>query len=184
MNKTKILRRALSLALHTTLLCFLASNAMGEQVSNLTSSEFEKRINDLAKEGFRPVKIWSKQLGTFDSASVKPGYWATLKKDPNGPPWQAIHGFNAEHYQQEFNKWTSAGYVPTDVNVACVGSKVLYCGVFEKIPNAPATVARHNIDNATFQKQNAICSAQGYKLKVKSSCHGPAGWVHAAIWQK
>jgi|SRR5262249_5106472 len=182
LNKPKIRRFVPSFALQTTLFCFLANIAMGQttELRNLTHSEFTKKINSLAQEGFRPIKIWSKQLGTIDSVGANFGFWATLKKDPNGPPWHTVHGINADQYQQSFNKWTGQGYIPTDVNVACVGSKVLYCAIFEQIPNAPAVAARHNINNATFQKENATWTRQGYKLKVKSSCRG----VFAAIWQK
>jgi hypothetical protein len=182
MNNSKIIKLVLSLALQTTLFCFLANIASGQttDVSNLTYDEFKKKLDDLGKQGFRPVKIWSKPLGTFDSASAKPGYWAKLEKVRGGIPWAARFGKNAEHYQQEFEKFTAQGLTPMDVNVSCVGSQPLYCGIFEKLPNAPACIARHNIDNATFQKQNATCTQQGYKLKVKSSCNG----VYAAIWQK
>src|SRR5437870_77455 len=109
MNKPKILRLALSLAFQTTLFCSLAGIAMAQttDVSNLTSAEYQKKFNDLTQEGFRPIKVWSKQLGTIDSVGAKPrfGYWATFQKVPNGTPWVARHGLDAATYQQEFNKW-------------------------------------------------------------------------------
>jgi len=182
MNKQKILLLAVSLALQTTSFCFLANTALGqtEEAGNMTFTELQTKLDKLRQGGYRPVKIWSKQLGTFDSTSVKPGYWVEFEKDPNRLPWVARSGKNAEHYQQEFQKWTAQGYTPMDVNVSCVGSQPLYCAIFVKLPNAPACVARHNMDNAAFQKQNATCMREGYKLKAKSSCRG----TFAAIWQK
>ena len=85
---------------------------------------------------------------------------------------------------EEFNKWTAAGYMPTHVNVACVGSEVRYCVVYDKIANPRAWVARHNMDKATFGNENATWTARGYKVKVRSACQSRAGWIYAAIWQK
>ena len=76
MNKPKIVQFVSSLAWQTTLFCFFASIAMGQttELSNLTSAEINKRLNALYQDGYRPVKIWSKQLGTIDSAGAKFGY--------------------------------------------------------------------------------------------------------------
>jgi Bacterial tandem repeat domain 1 len=184
MNKPTILRFVLSLPLQTMLFCLLANVAMGqtEEVKNRTSNEFSKDFDALVEKGYRPVKIWCKQLGTFDSVTSRFGYWGTFKKDPNAPnfqpDFQAVFGKKADTYQQSFNKWTGQGFTPTYISVGCVGSTVRYCAIFEKIPNP--TVARHNMNNATFQKENATWTRQGYKLLAKSSCNE----VYAAIWQK
>jgi hypothetical protein len=163
--------------------------AMGQtiDVENLTSAEYQKKFNELIQAGFRPIKVWSKPQHVIDYAEgEKPsfGYWATFQKVPNGAPWEARHGLDAATYQQEFNKWTRAGYMPTHINVACVGSEVRYCVVYDKIANPPAWVARHNMDEAAFKNENATWTAKGYKVKVRSSCQSRAGWVYAAIWQK
>ena len=185
LNKPKILRFVLSFALQTMLFCLLANIAMGQttNVSNLTSAEYQRKFNELTKAGLRPIKVWSKQLGTIDSAGASFGYWATFAKD-SGTPWVARHGLNAGMYQQEFNKWTAAGYMPTDINVACVGSEVRYCVIYDKIANPPAWVARHGMNEAAFRNEDSTWTAKGYNLKLKSSCHGPAGSVFAALWQK
>lgn len=152
-------------------------------VSNLTSAEYQRKINELTKEGLRPVKVWSKQLGRIDAAGASFGYWATFEKD-NGTPWVARHGLDAGAYQQEFNKWTAAGYMPTDINVACVGSEVRYCVIYDKIANPPAWIARHGMNEAAFKSENSTWTEKGYNLKLKSSCDGPTGSVFAALWQK
>jgi len=159
--------------------------AMGQtiDVENLTSAEYQKKFNELVQGGFRPIKVWSKPLQVIGE---KPsfGYWATFQKVPNGTPWVARHGLDAATYQQDFNKWTGAGYMPTHINVACVASEVRYCVVYDKIENPPAWVARHRMDEAAFKNESATWTAKGYKVKVRSSCQSRAGWVYAAIWQK
>ena len=189
MNRAKILGLLVSLASQTTLFCLSANIAMAQttEVKNLTSAEYQKKFDQLTQAGFRPVKVWSKTLGVIDYTEGEHprfGYWATFQKVPGGPPWVARHGIDAATYQQEFNKWTQAGYMPTDINVACVGSDVRYCVIYDKIANPPAWVARHGINNAAFQNENASWTAKGYHLKLKTSCQSPSGQVYAALWQK
>jgi hypothetical protein len=123
-----------------------------------------------------------KSLGRITPPPVKSLGRITPPPQPpiQGPEAHSVKGQTADQYQQEFDKWTGQGFIPTDINVACVGSEVRYSAIFQKIPNAPAFVARHNMNNATFQKENATWTGQGYELKAQSSCHG----VYAAIWQK
>lgn len=153
------------------------------EVTNVTAAEYQKKFNELTKQGFRPIKVWSKTLGTFDSAPSF-GYWATFQKVPNGPAWASFHGLDAAAYQKEFNKWTALGYVPTDLNVACVNNQVKYCVIYDKIANHPAFVARHNIHKAEFDKTNSELLAKGYKRKLESHCFGPGGPVFVALWEK
>jgi len=163
--------------------------ASGQKVNveNLTSAEYQKKFDELILAGFRPIKVWAKQLQVIDhTEGEKPsfGYWATFQKVPNGTPWAERHGLDAAMYQREFNKWTGAGYMPTYINVACVGSEVRYCVVYDKIASSPAWIARHNMDTTAFESENRTWTAKGYKVKVRSSCQSRAGWVYAAIWQK
>jgi len=167
------------------LAAFLSNIAMGQtiEVTNVTAKEYQKKFDELTKQGFRPVKVWSKTLGVFDGGAQF-GYWATFQKVPNSPPWASFHGLDAAAYQQQFNKWTAQGYMPTDINVACVNGEVKYCVIYDKIANAPAWVARHNINKADFDRTEKDMLAKGYKLKINSHCAAAGGWVFAALWQK
>jgi len=175
--------------IYVTALSLLAHVALGQtvEVKNVTAKEYQKKFDELTKQGFRPIKVWSKTLGVFDyqpGEGPSFGYWAMFQKVPNGPPWAAFHGLDAAAYQKEFNKWTGQGYMPTDLNVACVNGAVRYCVIYDKIPNHPAWVARHNINKAEFDRTNTDLLAKGYKRKIESHCSGPGGWVFAALWLK
>ena len=172
--------------IYITLLCLLANIALGQvaQVENLTSTEYQKKFNQLTQQGYRPIKVWAKTLGVFDSVQPSFGYWATFQKVPNGRPWVARHGLDAATYQQEFDKWVAQGYMPTDMNVACVNNVVRYCVIYDKIVNPPAWVAKHNINRTQYEKEHKDLLAQGFKLKIRSSCSTRAGWIYAALWQK
>ncbi|MBE7157606.1 MAG: hypothetical protein INR62_04080 [Rhodospirillales bacterium] len=170
---------------YATFFCLMANSALGQviQEKNLTSTEYQKRFDQHVKDGYRPVKVWSKALGVFDGPTSF-GYWATFQKDSGKIPWVARHGLDAATYQQEFNKWSAQGYVPTDMNVARVNDQVRYCVIYDKIPNAPAGIARHNINKAQFDQENKSATAKGYKLKLHSQCAVNGGWIFMAFWQK
>ena len=175
--------------IYVTALCLLAHVALGQtvEVKNVTAKEYQKKFDELTKQGFRPIKVWSKPLSVFDyqpGEGPSFGYWATFQKVPNSPPYVAFHGLDAAAYQREFTKWTGQGFVPTDMNVACVNNAVKYCVIYDKIPNAPAYVARHNINRAEFDRTNSDLIAKGYRRKIESHCSGPGGQVFAALWQK
>jgi hypothetical protein len=170
---------------HIMLLCLFGNTALAQvkEVQNVTAKEYQKKFDELTKEGYRPIKVWSKTLGVFDYVGgEKPsfGYWATFKKTSNGTPWVARHGLDAATYQQEFNKWTAQGYVPTDINVACVNNVVRYCVIFDRVANPPAWQARHNVSRAEFEKTNNDLIAKGFTRKITSSACG----VYAGLWQK
>ena len=175
--------------IYVTALCLLAHVALAQtvEVKNVTAKEYQKKFDELTKQGFRPIKVWSKPLSVFDyqpGEGPSFGFWATFQKVPNSPPYVAFHGLDAAAYQREFTKWTGQGFVPTDMNVACVNNAVKYCVIYDKIPNAPAYVARHNINRAEFDRTNSDLIAKGYRRKLESHCSGPGGQVFAALWQK
>lgn len=161
----------------------LPARAQDLEIKNLTSKEYQKKFDQLVQQGFRPVKVWSKTLGVFDGEASF-GYWATFRKVPNSPAWVARHGIDAVGYQNEFNKWVGEGYMPTDINVACVNQAVRYCVIYEKIPNPKPWIARHNIKQSEYDATQKDLLAKGYKLKLRSYCRTPSGFVFAALWNK
>jgi len=165
----------------------MPAQAQQKQLQNLTSKEYQTQFNQLVAQGYRPVKVWSKTLQVFDyqpGETPRPGYWASFEKKPGTTPWAARHGISAAAYQTEFNTWTSRGYMPTDINVACVNGVVSYCVIFDKIPNPKPWQARHGLNAATYQNFNSDLIRQGYTRRITSSCQTPGGPVYAALWMK
>ena len=157
-------------------------------VSNLTAKHYQKRFDELTRQGYRPTKVESKRLQVIDYTDGEGpslGYWATFQKFENVRPWVARHGLSNQAYGQAFESLVPQGYVPTHMNVAYLNKMESYCVIFEKIPNPPAWVARHGLDNAAFNKANQEFVAQGYILKLKSSVSkGGSSFVYAAMWVK
>src|SRR5882724_8229519 len=122
------------------LLSLFTMTALGQdtELTNLTCREYQKKFDELVQRGYRPVKVWSKTLGVIDYVDGEHpsfGYWATFRKVPGGTPWVARHGLDAGAYQSEFDKWVAQGYMPTDMNVACVNKVVKYNVIYDKIAN-------------------------------------------------
>lgn len=172
--------------LSITLLCLLATTALGQvkEVSNLTSAEYHNKYLELTKQGFRPTKIWSKEITGFEGGGGRFGYWARFEKITNGVPWSSGHGLDAAEYQREFDRLVPLGYMPTDINVACVNEVVRYNVIYDKIANPSPWVARHNLNKAEYERAQKDLLAKGYQVKVRSVCSTRAGWVYAVLWQK
>ncbi len=156
-------------------------------VSNVTAKMYQKKFDELTAKGYRPIKVESKRLQVIDYVDgEKPslGYWATFQKVENSYAWVARHGLSNQAYGQEFDRMVPQGYFPTDISVAVLDGQESYCVIFEKVPNAPAWVARHGLNQAAFTQENNKFIKQGYKLRQKSSAKNGAGWIFAAVWTK
>ncbi|RFS21895.1 hypothetical protein DVR12_14685 [Chitinophaga silvatica] len=163
------------------------AHAQQKELQNLTSTLYQKEFNKLVAQGYRPIKVWSKTLQVidYDPGEVpRPGYWAIFEKRTNSSPWVARHGLSASAYQTEFNTWTSKGFIPSDINVACVEGHVIYCVIYDKYPTPMIWQARHGLDYATYNTVNKDLLKQGYKRRIFSFCKTPGGNIFAAMWAK
>jgi Bacterial tandem repeat domain 1 len=163
------------------------TSAQQTEVKNKTAAEYQREFNRLVAQGFRPVRVYAKTLGVIDyQPGERPqlGYWGTFEKRPNTTPWAAYHGISPGDYQREFNKWTSQGYMPTDINVAAMDGRTSYCVIFDKIQNHPAWQARHNLNQTDFTNTNNQLIQQGFTRTISTFCNTPHGRVYAGLWVK
>jgi hypothetical protein len=157
------------------------------EVKNVTARQYQKRFNELTKDGYRPIKLSSKTLEVFDyTDGERPqlGYWATFQKQPNAPAWASQHGLTSDAYGQSFNHWTAQGYLPTDINVAYLDGQASYCVIFEKVVTPVDWQARHGLNFQAFREAHQTFTQQGFKLKIKTECVGKGGRIYAALWVK
>src|SRR3954453_3401787 len=59
----------------------------------LSSQEYQRLVEDLSGQGFRPVHVSAHAVGGKDR-------YATIWDQRDGPPWIARHGLTAPEYQQ------------------------------------------------------------------------------------
>lgn len=91
----------------------------------VTGSDHQKRFDKLSSQGFRIISL--SVYGDPDG----PRYAAVWVKEP-GPAWTAVHGLDADGYQEAFDKWTKKGYLPNIISVCGEGSDLVFAGTFEK----------------------------------------------------
>jgi hypothetical protein len=157
------------------------------EVKNVTANQYQQKFDELTKKGYQPIKIEVKHLQVMDyTDGEKPqlGYWATFQKYNNGYAYVARHNLTAAQYQAEFDTYTKQGYMPISVGVGAVDANEKYAVIFEKVPNPPAWVARHNLTQSAFATENKNFTQQGYKVKSKASCVKNGATIYAAIWVK
>jgi hypothetical protein len=88
-------------------------------------------------------------------------------------------------YQTTFNVYVSQGAIPTQLRgyFDPDSQQVLYDVTFSENTNNQAFEARHGIDNATFESENAYLRALGYSLTTHSIYSDANGETqHAAVW--
>lgn len=157
------------------------------KVTNVSAKMYQKKFDELTAKGYRPMKVESKRLQVIDYVDgERPslGYWATFQKVENSYAWVARHGLTNQAYGQEFERLVPQGYFPTDINVAILDGQESYSVIFEKVPNLPAWVARHGLNQVAFTQENNNFTKQGYKLRQKSSAQNGSKVIHAAVWTK
>ena len=141
----------------------------------LSAADYQTEFNKWVGQGYRPVRVCGYTAGG-------PALYAALfEKRPNNGTWVARHGLNANDYQTEFNKWTQQGYMPTDISAYTVNGQDYYTVIFDKIPNAPAWVARHGLSSSAYQAEFNKWVGQGYRPTIVTA--NSAG-RYAAVWQK
>jgi Bacterial tandem repeat domain 1 len=171
------------------LLAFVCTyaQAQNEYVKNASSRFYQREFARLMNEGYRPIAVTSKIQQVIDyepGESPQLGYWATFEKRLNTNPWVARHGLTSAQYQNEFNTWVGQGYMPTDINVAVLNNVTSYSVIFDKVPNAPAWQARHEMSTATFKKTDSTMSQQGFRRTLTTYAYRGGEYVYAALWSK
>lgn len=121
-------------------------------------------------------------LGSEDQEliTINPGTLSALLPTP----WVSHHGMTAAQYQAKFDELVAQGYRLTDVSGYNVGGTVRYTGLWEKITNGPAWVARHGMTAAEYQSYFNTYTSQGYRLKVVDGYESGGQARYAAIWDK
>jgi hypothetical protein len=85
------------------------SGVVWQTLFGLTSSQYQKKFDELGAAGMRPVCV----SGYSDSGIAR--YAAIWRRDSGGP-WQARHGLDAAHYQSTFDQLSAQGLRPVQIS--------------------------------------------------------------------
>jgi CubicO group peptidase (beta-lactamase class C family) len=142
----------------------------------LSSGDYQKAFDDLAKQGYRLVWVSGHEAG----GQVR--YAAIWDKAP-GPAWSARHGLTGDEYQATFDTLAKQGYRLVHVSGYTQGGSARYAAIWEKA-SGPAWVARHGLSAEEYQKAFDEYLKQGYRLRMVSGYHPIAGDRYVALWEK
>lgn len=142
----------------------------------LTGAEYQKVFEDYTKQGFRLLQV----SGSEQAGSVR---YAALFQKTSGPAWVARHALSGDSYQQAFDGYAKQGYRLVYVDGYEVSGKPQYAAIWEK-SSGPATVARHGLSSAQYQKAFDDYAKQGYRLVHVDGYAGAGVAQYAGIWEK
>src|SRR5262249_55934311 len=142
----------------------------------MSSADYQKAFDDLAKQGYRLTWVSAHEAGP---ALHFEGIW----EKKGGPAWEARHNLTADQYQQTFDSLTKQGYRLVPVTGYSSRGSARYAAIFEK-SSGPAWQAKHGMTAAQYQKAFDDFAKQGYRLKDVSGYNVGGTDLYAAIWEK
>lgn len=120
----------------------------------MTSADYQKKVNDYAKKGFRLTLVNAYNIGAVDY------YAAIWEKRTSRRTLSARHHLSVLGYQNEFDNHNYSGFKLKHVTGYARNGKLQYAGIWEST-NAWSSSDRNNIDQRmrTFMKDNKIPGA-------------------------
>lgn len=153
---------------------------MFEAYHGVTSAQHQSHFNQLSAQGYRMISL--SVYGEHTDAR-----YAAVWVKRSGPAWVAVHGVDANGYQNFFNTWTAKGYAPVLISAAGASNQAVFAAVFEQGVHG-AWMARHGLvsgseSNAgTFEHQNALAHAQNMILRSVAIYGSANDKRYAAVW--
>jgi hypothetical protein len=142
----------------------------------LTGKAFQETFDSLVSQGHRLEQYSGYVVDGVD-------FYAGLWEKSGGPAWQSRRHMTGDEFQAKFDDLVSQGYRLKMVNGYAVGSRALYCAIWDKAPSTEWK-ARHGMTSDAFQKTFDSLLSQGYRL-THISGYGVGGVAYyAAIWDK
>lgn len=140
----------------------------------VNASQHQHHFNNLSQQGYRMIAL------SVYGGAVNPRYAAVWVKR-SGPEYVATHGMNATQYQSFFDIWSQKGFVPVLITATGSGASTIFAAVFEK-QNYSGWIARHNIDEATFNNENKHARENNLRLKSATIYGSGSGRRYAGVW--
>lgn len=142
----------------------------------LTWSQYQQEFSYWTNQGYRPVVLDGYEIANTDY------YTAIFELQPNPPAWVSRHGLTSAQYQAETEHWVSLGYRVKSVQGYGVQNIDRYAAIWE-LTNGPGWQARHGLNLAQYQAENAYWTSQGYRLAHISGYQISGTNYYAAIWE-
>ncbi len=140
----------------------------------LTYDEHKARLDELERDGFRPVNV------SVVSIDGKLSY-AGLYDKRSGGAWRLRSRLTREEYQKEWTEQDKVGRKVSYLSAYQHGGSVQLCAIFEE--QEAKVSGRHDLSAAEMRQQIRSRLAQGRRTRCLAGYSlGPGGHQFAAIW--
>lgn len=143
----------------------------------LTSAAYQAAFDAYLSQGYRLVHVDGYTVGGVD-------YYAAIWDKSSSGAWVARHGLTSAEYQAAFDGYVSQGYRLRHVSGYAVGSEARYAGIWERVNDGVAWVARHGLTGAAYQAAFDAYVSQGHRLVGVSGYTVNGLDYYAALWDK
>jgi CubicO group peptidase (beta-lactamase class C family) len=138
------------------------------------AQEHQQSVDDLVPQGFRILSL------SVYGGSVNARYAGVWVKR-GGPRFIGFHGQRPQEYQALFDNLSPEGYIPTILSATGTGADAIFAGVFEQL-KLPAFWARHDIDAATFLRENETAWNNDLILRTATAYGAENDVRYAGVW--
>jgi hypothetical protein len=139
--------------------------------------DYQVEFNRFTKAGYRPV--WIDGFRSVGKTWIN----AIFRPDDGQTPWVARHNLTGTQYQAEFEKWTTAGYRPLQVESYPVADGIRYAAIFVKTAGPPF-LAYHGRSEADHQSRFNQLTTQGWvPVNISVTPWGGARY-YTALYEK
>jgi hypothetical protein len=141
----------------------------------LTSSAYQRMLDDFTQQGFRLVHIES-----YMSSGVR---YAAIFVKSSGLPFTAYHGRTVDDHQQLFDELTADGWLPINISVVSVAGTRTYAALYEK-REVGSFFAQSFLTSAEYQRAVDDNFALGRHLIYLNAYTHLGSPRHVAIWHQ
>jgi len=122
----------------------------------MTSVEFQRRSEDLARVGFRLTHLSPYTVGN------EPMY-AAMWERTDGPPLEAEHRLTSTEFQRRFDDLSRAGFRLLQVNGYSIGNVPHYAAIWERRDGRPLEV-HHGLTSDQYQVTVERATSLGFRV--------------------
>ncbi len=140
----------------------------------LTGKQYQARLDQYTKRGYRPVQVETYRRGT----GVR---YALILKKKSGPKYVAYHGLSASKHQKRTDDLVKQGFRPKNVAVASVKGTRYYTALYEKT-NIGSFQAKSFLTQAAYQKLFDENKKKGRQIAYLNGYEHKGKPYLSAIW--
>ena len=122
----------------------------------MTSAEFHRRTEDLARVGFRLIHLSPYSVGNEP-------FYAAIWERTDGPPLEVEHRLTSAEFQRRFDELSRAGFRLLQFNGYSIGNVPHYAALWERRDGRPMEV-HHGLTSDHYQETVERATSLGFRV--------------------